>query len=459
MPVADGPRVAAGYMSDSVVYGSALQDALETVADLSWPASVTTYHKMRRDPQIASTLHAYTRPLASATWAVDGDGCRAEVVEYAADAFGLPILGRDKRVQKGFRRRGVIWDEHLRLALLALVYGHMPFAFAGEVRDGRWRLTEIAERLPSTISEINISDAGALKSIVQFGSKTEIPGTSLLWYTHEREGSNWVGTSMLREAYGPWLLKHEMWRVLATSSRRFGMGVPTVTAPPGATGAEVEQAARLAESMRVGDQSGVGLPDGFRPGLMGLSGSVPDTLAFVRYLDEQISQAVLASVLDLDSSPNGSRALGDVLVGLLRKGWEAAAREISIPASQLIGRMVDWNWGEEEPSPALVCTDLTNEDATYEAITALLGAGAISADPALEAALRKRFRLPQVDPEFEKKPASAYGLPAPGDPDAPAPATDPTTKPGDPAPSAPAAKPTPTPAPPAKKPAPAASAP
>lgn len=422
MPIADGPRVAAGYMSQSALYGAAIQDALENVRDLQWPASVETYAKMRRDPQIASTLNAYTRPLSAATWAVDGDGCRAEVVEFVADAWGLPILGRDKKIQKGFRRRGVIWDDHLRLALLSLVYGHMPFAIAGEVRDGRWRLTTLAERLPQTITEIDTTDAGDLKGITQYGSETQIRASNLLWYVHEREGSNWVGTSMLREAYGPWLLKHEMWRVLATSSRRFGMGVPWMKAPPGATNAEIEQAARAAEAMRVGDQSGLGVPDGFVPGLMGLTGSVPDTLGFVKYLDEQISQAVLASVLDLDQTANGSRALGDVLVGLLRKGWEAAAKEIAIPASQFTGRMIDWNWGEGEPGPAIVCTDLTNEDATYEAIAALLASGALTADPGLESALRKRFRMPEIDPEFEKKPASAFGLPAPGetDPDAPA---------------------------------------
>jgi hypothetical protein len=65
---------------------------------------------------------------------------------------------------------------------------------------------------------------------------------------------------MITESYGPWLLKHEMWRVMAQSSRRFGMGVPTVSAPAGSPPADVTTAAMIASGYRAGDQSGIGLP-------------------------------------------------------------------------------------------------------------------------------------------------------------------------------------------------------
>jgi hypothetical protein len=420
MPLADGPRVAAGYMSSSGTYGAAAIDALETVQELSWPENIATYSKMRRDPQIAATLNAYMLPLRAAHWAIDPAGCRREVVEYAADAWGLPILGQDSH-RTGFRRRGVIWREHLRVALLHLVYGHMPFAFAGEIKGDpmRWRLGTLAERLPTTVADIRVASDGGLQGIIQYGEERMIPASGLLWYVHDREGSNWAGTSMLREAYGPWLLKHDMWRVLGIASRRFGTGVPLVKAPPGATDAEVEKAARLAESMRVGDQAGGGLPDGYTATLMGLSGSTPDTLGFVRYLDSQIAQAVLASVLNLDSSPNGSRALGETLISLLRLSWEAVADEIAVPASALTARMVDINWGEDEPSPEIVCYGLGRPEPTSEAVTALINAGALTPDPALEGWARERYQLPDIDPGFEKKPPTEYGLPAPGSPDTP----------------------------------------
>lgn len=400
MPIADGPRAAAGYVSDTSLYANLVSDLTETIPALMWPENITTYNAMRNDTQISAVLKAYVYPLLSAQWGFDPTGCRAEVVKMCADAYGLPIVGDDKTKAGPFRRRGVLWDEHLDVATDMLVYGHMPFAIGGEVTGNplRWRLTELSERMPSTITDINVNKDGTLKSIVQFGSQTAIPASNLLWYVHRRRGGNWTGRSMLREAYAPWLLKHEMWRVLATSGRRFGTGIPVVNAPTGATPAQIELAARLASSMRVGDQAGIGLPEGYSAQIAAMTGTLPDTLGFVRYLDQQIATAMLATLLNLDASPNGSRALGDTMLELLSKSWQATAREIAIPANRLAANMVDWNYGEDEPVPTLVCTGL--QQSTPEAIQMLMNAGAITYDPNLEAAARQLVQMPAPDPEY-----------------------------------------------------------
>jgi hypothetical protein len=416
MPIGDAPRTTSGYMSDHFGYGATFADVTETVADLMWPASIATYSKMRTDPQLTAILNAYTLPIRSGTWAVDPAGCRDEVAALVADDLGLPILGATDGPGPA-RRRGVKWDQHLRLALLMLVWGHMPFAQRYEIRDGQARLAELAERMPSTITEIDVNDDGTLKGIVQFGGDKVIPASRLVWYAREREGAAWQGRSMLRPAYGAWLLKHDAWRVLATSSRRFGAGTPVVHPPPGATPAQVNEAARLASAVRVGDQGGIGLPPGWSLELAGISGGVPDTLEFVRYLDGQMAQSVLASVLNLDSSANGSRALGDTLVGLLEMSWMATAKEIADPATALSVQIVDYNFGEDEPAPRVVATDINRPEVTGEAIAQLMAAGAITPDPALDAWLRDRYRLPERDPQAPP--------PAPAPPPNPAPAPTP----------------------------------
>jgi hypothetical protein len=401
VPIADGPRAAAGYMSEASLYGNLVTDLTETIPALAWPDSIATYSAMRNDTQVSAILKAYTLPLQSATWVFDPAGCKKDVVRMCADAFGLPILGDDNSMSGPFRRRGVIWEEHLDTALDMLIYGHMPFAIGGEVTGQplRWKLTELSERLPSTITRINVNDQGHLQSITQYGAKSDIPASNLLWYVHGRRGGNWTGRSMLRESYAPWLLKHEMWRVLATSGRRFGTGIPVVNAPTGATEAQIEYAARLAASMRVGDQSGIGLPEGYTAQIAAMTGTLPDILGFVRYLDQQINTSVLAAVLNLDASPNGSRALGDTMMELLTRSWQAVAREIAIPANRLAANMVDWNYGEDEPVPTLRCIGLNKT--TPEAIKLLMDAGAIKYDPNLEAAARELVELPAADPDYE----------------------------------------------------------
>lgn len=458
MAIADGPRNPAGYMSEqSFLFGGNFFDELENVPDLSWPQSILTYNNMRRDPQLLAVLNAYSLPLRSGTWMIDPAGARDEVVQFIADSWGLPILGDSEFTTTPFRRRGVMFRQHLRLALLQLVFGHMPFAFAGEVKaiDGksRWRLNRLDERLPQTITAINVNDKGDLVSMRQFGVEQDIPARNLLWYVHDREGSNWTGTSMLRSCYGAWLLKHDMWRVLGTSSRRFGMGVPTVHAPAGATEAEIANAARLSAAMRSGDQSGMALPDGYRAELIGLTGTVPDTLKFVRYLDQQMAQAALASILTLDATPNGSRALGDVIVGLLRMSWEAVADEIAIPATELTAKIIDFNFGEDEAVPMIICTDLDHQERTAESISALVKVGAITPDPALENAMRESYQLPQ----YAGDEPSRYLRDDPNRPDEPPPGMDANGNPLPPppaaAPAAPAADPAAAkPKPPAPKP-------
>src|SRR5690349_9802624 len=242
-------------------YSTAYLDMLEYVPELTWPESVRTYARMRNDPQLSGVLASYFEPLKHVDWFVDPAGCREEVVKLVSEDFGLPILGQEDKPGPA-RRRGLIWDEHLRMALQYLSFGHMPFAERYEYRDGKYRLAELSERLPSTITALDVDNQGHLLGLWQFGSQDMIPAQHLTYYVHEREGAAWQGRSMLRPAYGAWLLKYEMWRVHGTSIRRFGMGIPTVEAPVGALPNQVTQAQQLASAMRAGDQSGVGLPAG-----------------------------------------------------------------------------------------------------------------------------------------------------------------------------------------------------
>lgn len=416
MPIKDAPRSTIGTVTDAFSYaagsGVIFDDALETVADLLWPLSVTTYGRMRHDPQLTAVLNAYNLPISNAPWAVDPAGCRDEVAQMVADDLGLPILGVDTEPGPA-RRRGVRWEEHLRLALLHLVFGHMPFEQVYDIIGGRARLSVLSERMPQTIAEIQVLPDGSLKGIKQYASGTGlIPAKNMVWYVHAREGAAWQGRSMLRAAFGAWLLKHETWRVHATSIRRFGMGVPGVEAPAGATPQQVLQAQQMASAARVGDQSGLGMPPGFKFTLTGMTGQVPDALAFIHYLDAQMAQMALASVLNLESSQHGSRALGDVFVELLIASQNAVAGRMASTATGLSVQMVDYNWGDGEPAPRIVCGDAgSRPELTAESIAGLIASGAVVPDPALEGWVRERWRLPQRDPNAPAPPPAPVPVP------------------------------------------------
>jgi hypothetical protein len=382
-----------------------LDDTTEHVSDLQWPNSVVTYSRMRNDPTIGSVLAAYVHPIMRAPWHVDPRGAAPDVVQLVADSLGLPVLGQSDEPGPA-RNRGVRWRRHLRLALQQLVYGHYGFEPAYEYADGRVLLTGLPERLPSTITQIDTNTDGTLKAVrqsrdpgltVASADDVVIPADRLLWYTHDREGDAWWGRSMLRACFGHWLIKQDTVRVAATGIRRWSAGIPVMEPLPGTnpTTAQVTEAARLAQSARAGDGAGAALP-GWTLRIKGVEGTLPDPMPLLRYLDEQMARAALASVLDLGATPNGSRALGGTFADLLAMAQQAVGDAIAETATELAVRLTDFNAGDTAAAPAIVVGDVAaSRRVLAESVAQLVSAGAVTLDDGLEGWIRESFDLPE----------------------------------------------------------------
>lgn len=398
-------------MVDDTQYGTIVADVYEHIPDLLYPASVSVYAQMRRDPRLTAVVDGYALQIRRAQWQLDGTGCRPEVTQFVADCLGLPIAGED--TPGGARRRGVSWNDHLRSALLCQVFGHYAFEMEADASDGqRARLTTLAERIPATITAIHADPkTGALLGIDQqimtprrLGP--QITADRLVFYSRNREGASWQGTSLLRPAYAPWLIKKEMMRVAAISNRRWGAGVPVAEALPGTnpSPAQMADAQRMVSAARAGDQAGAAVPPGFTMKIVGLSGSIPDTVAFIRLLNQEISSSVLMPHLDLGTSETGARALGETFVDSWTLALESEAEAVADTATrQVCVPIVDWNWGDDEPVPRVVVSGVgSRREITAESLQLLLDAGALSADPRLEAWVRREYRLPERDPNAPK---------------------------------------------------------
>ncbi|MFY1686484.1 phage portal protein family protein [Plantactinospora sp. WMMB782] len=377
------------------------------------------YSTMRRDGRLAAVLNGYTLQLRRAQWQLDGAGCRPEVVQLVADGLGLNVAGRDKPT--GAKRHGVSWSEHLRAALGHLTFGHFGFELVAEITDGRARLTTLAERLPQSIAGIHSDPkTGALLGVDQStirGPKNspQIPAGRLAWYCHEREGAAWQGVSLLRPSYAAWLIKREMIRVAAISNRRWGAGVPVAEALAGTnpTPAQMAEAQAMMSAARAGDQAGAAVPPGFTAKIVGLSGSVPDTLGFIEWLNREMASSALMPHLDLGQGGNGgSRALGQAFLDSWTLALESIAENIADTATrQIAARIVEWNFGDDEPVPTVTISGVgSRREVTAESLQLLLSSGALAADPALEAWVRREYRLPE-----RETPTSAVPAPPPAE--------------------------------------------
>jgi hypothetical protein len=406
-------------------------DASETTPELMWPASIGVYDAMRRtDGQIAGLIRACTLPIMSANWDLDVDGVRPEVVSLVRSEIGLDGKGKARRRR---RREGIVWRDHLRMALLALPYGHMPFEQVYQVgppnpdQDGIdleqvIHLRKLSPRMPRTLTEIRVARDGGLEGISQSplelapGKYKEvfIPVDRLVFYTIDREGADWTGNSMLRPAYKHWFIKDMLIRLSAQIVERNGMGVPDMTYDentPGATRAEAE---RAVQDFRSGATAGLVRPQGTSFQLVGVSGGTADPLPVINYHDQAITKSSLAMFMDLGHDA-GARSLGDTFVDFFTDSLQAVADAIAETATEHVIRdLVEWNYGPDEPYPVLTPGDLSqNSTVTSAVLGSLVTAGIITPDGKLEAHVRTQYNLPEADPVTARPtvPAAPAGTP------------------------------------------------
>ncbi|UPL13022.1 DUF935 domain-containing protein [Microbacterium galbinum] len=405
-----------GYQVDSTLPGwmNWVAETNEENPDLQWPKSINVFDRMRReDPQVKSVLRAVTLPIMRTEWAIDGTGCRPEVVAHIAADLGLPIKGQPPTAP--LRTKGRFsFKEFLRLALLSLVYGHSYFeqVYDQTSDPGRTHLAKLAWRPPRTISNIEVARDGGLIAIEQGGlmgsGKVRIKVKDLVAFVHEREGANWLGESLLRSAYKMWILKDRVLRIQALTAERNGLGMPvfTVGDPPegdfdqmvGWLDDEIKRGLEIVKQARAGEAAGVSLSKGSTFQFVGVSGKLPDTDKPIRYYDEQIARAVLAHFLNLGTE-TGSWALGSTFANFFTDSLNAVAQNVADVIQQhVIEDLVDLNWGPNEPAPRLVPAAIgEQQQVTAEAIKGLIESGAVQVDDGLRAYVRDKFGLPVED--------------------------------------------------------------
>jgi hypothetical protein len=400
-------------------------DDQEETPELLWPMSVQVFDRMRRqDAQCMSVLRAVTLPLRRTPWRLDPNGARDEVAQLCAEDLGLPLVGLDRQETPGPRTADRFsWPEHLRLALLMLPQGHSFFEQVYRIDpQGRARLRKLGWRPSRTISRLDVAADGGLTAIYQAApleagrtGEVRIGVERLVAYCNDREGGNWLGSSLLRPAYKFWLLKDRALRGWAQTLDRNGQGIPIYKSSPQpdtVTGqdrinreqAEIDAGNQLAQAYRGGDNAGAALPNGAELILRGVEGTLPDHERPIRYYDEQIARAVLAHFLNLGTE-TGSWALGSTFADFFTLSLQTIANQVADVATQhVVEDLVDANWGSKEPAPRVVFDEIgSRHPATAEAIRALLQCGALTPDDELESHLRTTYGLPAADPATRRE--------------------------------------------------------
>lgn len=418
----DGPTTELGGVNPEaglpgVASWSTFVDEAEYVPELQWPESIRVYDRMMTDAQVASLLRSVSLPLQRRRWVLDPNGADASSVTTLADDLGLPVRGSAEEQPRRRRRNRFNFSNHLPLALGALGYGYYYFEQVGEIGDdGLWHLRKLAPRPPRTIGEIKVAKDGSLEHIKQaLGFRPPpIPVDRLVCYVWGFEAGNWTGKPMIRPLYKNWIIKDRLLRVDAIKHERSGMGIPIAEAPPGSSAEEVAELSAMMQSMKVTETGGGAVPAGSKPMLMGTTGQVPDTIASVRFHNEEMSSAFLAMFKDLGQTSYGSRALGETMADFFSLGLDAIADWIcDVFNEHVIEDWYDWNFGEDSQPALLVHERDEDPDLDAQDLKALIESGAIQVDNEIEDEVRRRADFPErSSPRTSPAPPPAVAPPS-----------------------------------------------
>lgn len=402
--------------------------------DLTFPFSVYVYDRMRRtDTQIASILRSVTLPLRATEWRLDTEGVDPAVAAFVEDQLNL---------RGGSRRHGgIVWDEHLREVLLALAWGFAPFETIYEMGPGRTpgapavaaNLKALAARPPRTLTEVRVTREGDLEGVVQLAPTMDtayyggymaspstggavrvtgsgdifIPRDRLAFYSLDREGADWTGTSLLRAAYKDWYLKEQAVRFAGQGVERNSMGLPVVEYDDDG---DRQLALDIATAARAGATAGVAIPRGRMSfTLQGVSGSTTDPLPLITYHDRAMTRSALAMFLDLGHD-NGARSLGETFMDFFTASLQSLAKWVATTATEeVIKPLVAINFGDDTLAPTLTSEAITaRHGATAESMKLLVEAGILTPDVSLEVETRRSYGLPPLEGE-----RPVLGLPQP----------------------------------------------
>jgi hypothetical protein len=395
-------------------------DDLELVPELKWRPGgrglVEAYHKCRTDSQVQGLYYGMTMPIRRYGWYLEPNGSREEVVTKLSLDYNIPIRGQEDK-PRGRRQGRFNFQEHLRHALLALLYGHMYFEQTGNFdSDLFWHLRKMGVRMPQSIMKFNLEKDGGLKSIEQKGLGTTTLGARrtlsinrLVGYVWEREGANWAGRSMLRGIYRNYLLKEMVMKIGAINIERAG-GVPVITGPKGALPEDLAELSKFARQFRVGANAGGSIPFGAQLDLARAAGG-DEAVNYVKLQNEEMARGWLMMFLNLgQAGSHGSYAMSDNFIDYTLNSQEVVAQWICDTFTEfMIEDDVTWNWGDNEQIPLLVYSRTDDRQMAIADLVALIDKGAITMDDELEAWIREDYRMPRRNPDLTPRTVPSGG--------------------------------------------------
>lgn len=362
---ASGTPIVSGFVTDMQEY----------LPELRGRAALGTYEKMRRsDADCAAIAAACKLPIRAAEFKVipgvkENQPDFAFAKQIAEDVEDMLFGGLESTDERG-NTTSQSFESVIENALLCLDYGVSGYEDLWVIDRDRVRLRKMASRLPLTFWQFPVeADGETLQAVVQWGYRGDkwvtatVPASKFTLFSYRKEGANFYGRSMFREAYQHWYVKNALYRIDSIACERNGMGIPTISGEGALSEEDKVSAGDWLQNVSANENLGLLLPPGRELKLIGVTGQAHDILPSIQHHSEMICRSALAMFMSLGTSQTGSRALGNVMVDFFQLSEEATARFICETIRETsIRRYCDFNYAPGKsgkiPYPRLIIPNI-----------------------------------------------------------------------------------------------------
>ena len=366
-------------------------------SDLAGIKGLQTIDQMRKgDATVSASLKAIKLPIRAANWFIEPASDDPKDVEIA-----------DFIKQNLFEEMTITWSDFLRQSLLHLDYGRMVFEIVyKQLEDGKIGWHKFAPRLPSTIFKWQTQDKqDGVTQLLPSGGEVSIPIEKLIIFVNDKEGDNWEGISILRQAHKNWYIKEQLYKIDALSFERQGLGIPYTKPPIGASEQDRNKAVELVKNLRANEEGHVEIPEGWDFGFMDMKGNtLRNIMPSIMHHDRQIVKNVLAQFLELGASgASGSFALSQDQSRLFLLSLQSVAKHITEAINKFaIPRLIELNFDVKEyPKLNFSKIGQVDFDKLSTALQRLTQAGVLTPDEDLEIHIRETMELPEMAEDEE----------------------------------------------------------
>lgn len=391
-------------VSGTLIYGGIITQE-EYNRNLTGRLGNQKYEIMRRsDSTIRSTLQVCKLPILSTTWDI-------QPVQQEDGTITPEDKEKAAFIKRELMQRNVNWFKFIKQALTCFDFGFSLFEKVYEATEfeGKFRIgiKKLASRKQVSIYKWETADGQPGITQISGTVNVSIPREKLVLFTHDQEGENFEGTSLLRYVYKDWDIKDKLTIVNAIALERLGVGVPVVSAKEGQTPdpGDEDDAIDTLKNMRANQSAYLKVPNTMTVEMLDLKGnSTKDVIPTLRYHDGRIMTSILARFMELGGdSGSGAQSLSKDLSSLFMKSEEAVAVEmVATVTDDIIKQLCDLNYVDNSSGyPKLSFGTIADDDniALATALSGLMTAGAITPDAEIEDDLRGRFRLPLMSKE------------------------------------------------------------